>query len=192
MNLFQLGKFTSHAGKSLEWKIECDALTDEDWECLAKMISDRIMFHEVVGIPRGGNKLASIKSKWDFKDGIIPTILNGSGFNWLGFMNNDHQPQPIDKFGPGGWAQMEADFLGVLRYKRKYRTLVPIQTGLDVTCGDRIKVRVPLANVDNPVWEEKILFVPRLTHQLKFTQGPERNPVTPIGTTDIYGVDWIG
>ena len=39
MNLFQLGKFTSHAGKELNWKIECDALTDADWECLAEMIA---------------------------------------------------------------------------------------------------------------------------------------------------------
>lgn len=64
MNLFQLGKFTSHAGNELEWKIECDALTDDDWECLAKMISERIMFHEVVGIPRGGNKLAAALQKY--------------------------------------------------------------------------------------------------------------------------------
>lgn len=64
MSLFQLGNFISHAGKELEWKIECDALTEEDWECLAKMISDRIMFHEVIGIPRGGNKLAAALQKY--------------------------------------------------------------------------------------------------------------------------------
>jgi len=72
MSLFQLGKFTSHAGHSLDWKIECDALTDDDWECLAKMISDRIMFHEVVGIPRGGNKLAAALQKYcEKKEGVI-------------------------------------------------------------------------------------------------------------------------
>jgi hypothetical protein len=64
MSLFQLGKFTSHSGNELNWKLECDALTDDDWDCLAKMISDRIMFHEVVGIPRGGNKLASALQKY--------------------------------------------------------------------------------------------------------------------------------
>ena len=64
MNLFQLGKFTSHAGQELDWKIECDALSDDDWECLAKMIADRIMFHEVVGIPRGGSKLAAALQKY--------------------------------------------------------------------------------------------------------------------------------
>ena len=59
MNLFQLGKFTSHAGNELDWKIECDALTDDDWECIAKMISEKVEFGSVYGIPRGGTNLAT-------------------------------------------------------------------------------------------------------------------------------------
>lgn len=64
MNLFQLGKFTSHAGNELDWKIECDALTDEDWDCLAKMISEKTEFGSVYGIPRGGTKLANALEKY--------------------------------------------------------------------------------------------------------------------------------
>ena len=64
MSLFQHGKFTSHAGKELEWKIECDALTDADWECLAKMISERCHFGSVYGIPRGGVKLQKALEKY--------------------------------------------------------------------------------------------------------------------------------
>jgi hypothetical protein len=64
MNLFQLGNFVSHAGRELEWKIECDALTDEDWECLAKMISERCAFGSVYGIPRGGVKLQKALEKY--------------------------------------------------------------------------------------------------------------------------------
>jgi hypothetical protein len=64
MNLFQLGKFTSHAGNELDWKIECDALTDDDWECLAKMISEKTQFGKVYGIPRGGTKLANALEKY--------------------------------------------------------------------------------------------------------------------------------
>ena len=64
MNLFQLGKFVSHAGNELEWKIECDALTDDDWECLAKMISEKTQFGSVYGIPRGGTKLANALEKY--------------------------------------------------------------------------------------------------------------------------------
>jgi len=40
-------------------KIECDALTNSDWMALAFMISERITFNKVVGIPRGGTKLAN-------------------------------------------------------------------------------------------------------------------------------------
>ena len=64
MNLFQYGKFTSHAGKELNWKIECDALTDDDWECLAEMIAERTRFGSVYGIPRGGTKLAKALEKY--------------------------------------------------------------------------------------------------------------------------------
>lgn len=64
MSLFQLGKFISHAGNELEWKIECDALTDDDWECLAKMISERTQFGSVYGIPRGGVKLQKALEKY--------------------------------------------------------------------------------------------------------------------------------
>lgn len=58
-NLFKFGKFTLNSGKEADWKIECDALTDADWDCLAK-IAVRMLpsFGEVHGIPRGGLKLA--------------------------------------------------------------------------------------------------------------------------------------
>lgn len=64
MSLFQLGNFISHAGNELEWKIECDTLTDEDWDCLAKMISERTEFGSVYGIPRGGVKLQLALEKY--------------------------------------------------------------------------------------------------------------------------------
>ena len=64
MNLFQIGDFTSHAGRELHWKIECDALTDDDWECIAKMIHERCQFGRVYGIPRGGVKLQNALEKY--------------------------------------------------------------------------------------------------------------------------------
>jgi len=36
MNLFQFGDFSLHSGSKSKWKIECDALTDEDVEALAQ------------------------------------------------------------------------------------------------------------------------------------------------------------
>ena len=59
IKLFQEGDFVSHAGLPLTWKIECDALSIDDWRCLAKMIMEYQTkpFRIAVGIPRGGVKL---------------------------------------------------------------------------------------------------------------------------------------
>lgn len=57
--LFQQGNFTSAAGLSLSWKIECEALTDGDWRTIAAVSVDRLpRFGKAIGIPRGGLKLA--------------------------------------------------------------------------------------------------------------------------------------
>lgn len=59
MSLFQHGGFTLHSGGRSAFRIDCDALTDEDWQALAHMIADRVgAFSAVVGVPRGGLKLA--------------------------------------------------------------------------------------------------------------------------------------
>jgi hypothetical protein len=54
MNLFIKEDFISHAGLPLTWKVECDALTEGDYDALAKIVSERITFSDVKGIPRGG------------------------------------------------------------------------------------------------------------------------------------------
>ena len=38
MDLFQSVNFKSHSGLNLTWKIECDALDKEEWQCIARMI----------------------------------------------------------------------------------------------------------------------------------------------------------
>ncbi len=59
MSLFQLGDFTLHSGAKSRWKIDCDALTDDDWKTLAAMLVERVgRFTCAVGVPRGGLKLA--------------------------------------------------------------------------------------------------------------------------------------
>jgi len=59
-NLFEKKFFISHAGLPLNWKIECDALTKDDWKGIARMIMDYETrpFGSVEGIPRGGLPLA--------------------------------------------------------------------------------------------------------------------------------------
>jgi len=65
-NLFTSGDFISHAGLPLKWKIECDAIRPEEWDCLAQMIMEyqKIPFSWVEGIPRGGMSLASALQKY--------------------------------------------------------------------------------------------------------------------------------
>ena len=57
-NLFIKKTFVSHAGNTLDCKIECDSLTNDDIKTLAYLISKQYTFKMVYGIPRGGVRLA--------------------------------------------------------------------------------------------------------------------------------------
>jgi len=61
--LFKRGEFISHSGKLLPYKIDCDALTNEDIECIADIIASKVEFGVVQGIPRGGCRLANALEK---------------------------------------------------------------------------------------------------------------------------------
>lgn len=63
--LFKQIDFISHSGYNLKWKIECDALSDEELETLASVIKTKIeneysqhLIYEIVGIPTGGLRIA--------------------------------------------------------------------------------------------------------------------------------------
>jgi hypothetical protein len=58
--LFKIGRFRSHTGLDLNWKVECDALTPQDWAALAAVVAEmrRYSFSEVEGVPNGGLKFA--------------------------------------------------------------------------------------------------------------------------------------
>lgn len=58
MSLFRNEPFVSAAGRSLGWKIECDALTDDDWKCVAAIVGLRMRFERVHGVPSGGRPFA--------------------------------------------------------------------------------------------------------------------------------------
>ena len=59
VDLFQKVDFKSHAGLDLSWKIEMDALSDNEWKCIAHMIIELSQpFQAAIGIPRGGLKLS--------------------------------------------------------------------------------------------------------------------------------------
>lgn len=65
MNLFQSGEFTLRSGITSKFKIECDALTKDDWETLAIIAADLVPyeFSAVFGVPRGGIPFADALRK---------------------------------------------------------------------------------------------------------------------------------
>lgn len=99
-----------------------------------------------------------------------------------------HQARSVAKNGPAGYQKNEDAFLTALTYAPKFWVSVPMQTGLNVTCGTRINVFYPFSNLGVI---GKTLYVARLIHELRFTEGTDgRNKVTVNGLTDIFGVDW--
>lgn len=59
MNLFQLGEFVLAAGQTSEFKLDCDALSDEDVATCAHLLAKRLPpFKSVEGVPQGGLRLA--------------------------------------------------------------------------------------------------------------------------------------
>lgn len=58
ISLFKYGAFTSHSGLHLPDKIDCDALTKDDWDTLAAWVARCVGFGKVVGIETGGSKFA--------------------------------------------------------------------------------------------------------------------------------------
>ena len=65
MNLFQSVDFKSHAGLDLSWKIEMDALEDEEWVTISQMILELSQpFREAIGVPRGGTRLGKLLNQY--------------------------------------------------------------------------------------------------------------------------------
>jgi len=61
MTLFVAGDFKSHSGLILHEKIECDALTPADLDCLAQIIHRHAWpWSRAIGIPFGGVPLATV------------------------------------------------------------------------------------------------------------------------------------
>ena len=77
MSLFKLIDFVSHSGEILDWKIECDTLTDEDWETLAYIARHDLgtRFKGVAGIPTGGSRFADALRQYCGNDPELPYLI---------------------------------------------------------------------------------------------------------------------
>lgn len=62
--LFQWGEFVAASGLTLPWKVECDVLAEADWEWAARIVSERIAFGAVEGVPEGGLQFAAALQKY--------------------------------------------------------------------------------------------------------------------------------
>ena len=98
MSLFQKGNFQLASGAVSTFKIECDALTDEDLECIAYLLFQRIPheFAEVVGVPTGGVRLAKAMEKY-ITPGYSPTLIVDDVFTTGGSFDRFIKEKGYDK-----------------------------------------------------------------------------------------------
>jgi orotate phosphoribosyltransferase len=83
-NLFNIGEFSLASGRKSRFKIDCDALSDEDIETLAAMLYYRFDkfrmsgrgFHSVYGVPSGGLRLAKAMEQYATEDGKFTIIVD--------------------------------------------------------------------------------------------------------------------
>jgi len=69
-SLFVRKDFLMHSGGTAHYKIEADALTCEDIETLAWIISQKGKFRAVHGISSGGDRLAKALEKYKSIEGV--------------------------------------------------------------------------------------------------------------------------
>lgn len=119
-SLFVKQDLTLHSGKKSDFKIECDALTDNDWECLAYLISKQVSFDFVIGVPNGGNKLAKALEKystntWTQSVLIVDDVLTtGNSMEEIRKELKKKEPQIRDNDGE----LMETTFKGFVVFAR--------------------------------------------------------------------------
>lgn len=77
-NLFEKKTFKMHSGDIGHWKIECDALTDEDLDTLAYIIASKLLFKKIIGVSTGGLRIAKALEKYKSDEGwciIVDDVL---------------------------------------------------------------------------------------------------------------------
>lgn len=146
------------------------------------------------GGARGG-EFEGLKKVFSIVDLAAGNAKTGRGAGGTGFpegikyiADSYRQAVTIDKNGPGGFQAREDAFITQLTYSPKFWVSVPLQSGITVTVGDRVTVTHPVSDQITT----KTLWVARLIHELRFTEGRDRSKVTVNGTTDIFGVQFLG
>lgn len=108
-NLFQAIEFTTHAKLKSNWKIECDALCDDDWITLARLGSCMVeSFGRAYGIPNGGLKFAEALNEFSDKSSsqiIIVDDVCTTGTSLIEFSKQfEYQPLAVVAFNRGSFS----------------------------------------------------------------------------------------
>lgn len=75
MDIFQRQNLILHSGEESDFKIECDNLSDEDIDCCAYLISKKVKFKSVYGVPRGGYRLKKALEKYITFERELPILI---------------------------------------------------------------------------------------------------------------------
>jgi orotate phosphoribosyltransferase len=78
VNLFWYGDFKLHSGEETFFKIDCDALSDEDLDTLARLATEMLTTYcDVEGVPTGGTRFAKALEKyaWKIEGAVNPPLL---------------------------------------------------------------------------------------------------------------------
>ncbi len=74
-SLFQIGEFELSSGQTSYWKIDCDALTEADWDALAMMAAEVLEpFSMIVSVPMGGDPFAKALEKYCTEQGGLLVV----------------------------------------------------------------------------------------------------------------------
>ena len=87
-----------HSGEKGDFKIECDALTSEDIETLAYLISKKFEFNGVYGVPTGAIRIANALKKYENKKAINYLIVDDvitTGKSMIEAYNKLKEREPI-------------------------------------------------------------------------------------------------
>ena len=80
-NLFQKQRFKMHSGGMSDFKIECDAITLENWKTCAFMVSRMLSFKKVIGISRGGLMFAECLKNFEIAEAKTVLIADDFFYN---------------------------------------------------------------------------------------------------------------
>lgn len=119
-SLFNSGAFKLHSGKETDFKIDCDALSDQEIEVLAHVAAPLLpRFGEVHGVPRGGLRIAdALVSYGDLGSPtnilIVDDVLTTGNSFW------DHREYLQDKWERrwDGTPMPDPNFIGLVLFAR--------------------------------------------------------------------------